>query len=72
MVVMFKMTPEKKEKMTKKLDKMIDYIEEFKDCLENSDDYDEEEWEDEPQYRGSMRRAGNTSAMRNRYSRKGY
>ena len=51
MVVMFKMTPEKKEKFVKKLDKMSDFIEEFKECLESAneeenfrhDDYDEED-----------------------------
>lgn len=70
MVVMFKMTPEKKEKFGKKIDKMMDFLEEFRDCLENSVDYEENEWEEEPQYRGGSYRGG-TSAMRSRYSRRG-
>ena len=50
MVVMYRMTPEKKEKYIKKLDKMMDFLEEFKDCLEDSEestDYRHEEYEDE-------------------------
>ena len=70
MVVMFKMTPEKKEKFSKKIDKMMDFLEEFKECLEDSEDYEDEEYE-EPMYRGSMRRMGGTSAMKSRYSRRG-
>ena len=66
---MYRMTPEKKEKYTKKIDKMIDFLEEFKDCLEDSEDYDGEEWEEEPQYRTSRR--GGMSSMKNRYSRRG-
>lgn len=41
MVIMFRMTPEKKEKMIRKLDKMEDFIEEFRSCLENSAEEDE-------------------------------
>ena len=70
MVVMFKMTPEKKEKFGKKIDKMMDFLEEFKECLEDSEDYEDEELE-EPMYRGNMRRMGGTSDMRSRYSRRG-
>lgn len=66
MVIMFKMTPEKREKMIKKLDKMADYIDEFKSCLEESDDYDEEDFEEEPSYRSSMR-GGSSASMRGRY-----
>lgn len=50
MVIMYKMTPEKKEKFTHKIDKMIDFLEEFKDCLEES------EVSDEPEYRGGSYR----------------
>jgi hypothetical protein len=67
MVVMFKMTPEKKEKYTKKIDKMMDFLEEFKECLEDGENYDEE-WEEEPTYR-SYRKEG--TPMRSRYSRRG-
>lgn len=67
---MFKMTSEKKEKFGKKIDKMMDFLEEFKDCLEDSEEYEDEEFE-EPMYRSSMRRMGNTSAMKSRYSRRG-
>lgn len=72
MVVMYKMTPENKEKFTKKLDKMMDFIEEFKECLEDSEDYEDDEYE-EPEYRGNMRRRGGSgsSSMRSRYSRRG-
>jgi len=66
---MYRMTPEKKEKYTKKIDKMIDFLEEFKDCLEDSEDYDGEEWEEEPQYRTSRR--GGMTSMKSRYSRRG-
>jgi uncharacterized membrane protein YgaE (UPF0421/DUF939 family) len=69
MVVMFKMTPEKKEKYTKKIDKMMDFLEEFKDCLEDGENYDEE-WEEEPMYR-SYRKEGTPASMRSRYSRRG-
>jgi hypothetical protein len=53
MVVMFKMSSEKKERFTHKIDKMLDFLEEFKDCLENS--YEEEpeyrhDWEDYPEH----------------------
>ena len=71
MVVMFRMSPEKKEKLTKKLDKMVDFIEDFKECLEDSEEYEDEEWEEEPmsrKYRGGM---GSSSSMRGRYSRRG-
>lgn len=68
---MYKMTSEKKEKFTKKLDKMMDFLEEFRDCLEDSEDYDGEEYDEEPAYRGgSMSRRSSTS-MRGRYSRRG-
>ena len=46
MVIMYKMTPEKKEKFTHKIEKMIDFLEEFRDCLEDSD------YADEAEYRG--------------------
>lgn len=70
MVVMFKMTPEKKEKFGKKINKMMDFLEEFKECLEDSEDYEDEEYE-EPMYRGgSMSRRGGSS-MRSHYSRRG-
>lgn len=39
---MFRMSPEKKEKYIKKLDKMSDFIEEFKECLEESPEYEDE------------------------------
>ena len=65
---MYKMSPEKKEKYTKKIDKMIDFLEEFKECLEDSEDYDEDEYE-EPAYRGNTGRMG--SSMKSRYSRRG-
>lgn len=71
MIIMRRMTPEKKEKLTMKLDKMIDFIDEFKECLEDSEDYSDEDMEEEPMYRGgSMSRRSNTS-MRGRYSRRG-
>lgn len=66
MVVMFKMTPEKKEKYTKKIDKMMDFLEEFKECLEDSENYDEE-WEEEPMYRSYRKES---TPMRSRYSRR--
>ena len=65
---MYKMSPEKKDKFTKKIDKMLDFLEEFKECLEESEEYDGEEWEEEPRYRSNMR--GMTS-MKSRYSRRG-
>lgn len=43
---MYKMTPEKKEKFTHKIEKMMDFLEEFHECLEES------EVSDEPEYRG--------------------
>ena len=64
MIVMYKMTPEKKEKMTKKIDKMMDFLDEFKTCLEESEDYDDEY--SEPSYRSG--RDGMSPAMRGRYS----
>ena len=69
MIVMYKMTPEKKEKWVKKLDKMSEFIDEFRDCLEESEDF--EGMYEEPDYRSNMRRMGGTSAMRSRYSRMG-
>lgn len=68
MVVMLRMTPEKKEKYTKKLDKMLDFIEEFKECLEDSEEYDEEDFSEDAMPR---RYRGGSSAMRSRYSRRG-
>lgn len=65
---MFKMTPEKKEKFGKKIDKMMDFLEEFKECLEDSEDYEGEEWDEEPKYRSNTR---GMSSMRSRYSRRG-
>ena len=52
MVIMFRMTPEKKEKYIKKLDKMADFIDEFKECLEDSEEtnYRHEEYDDEDEY----------------------
>lgn len=58
---MYRMTPEKKEKYIKKLDKMMDFLEEFKDCLEDSDEetsyrhgeYEDEEYERVPKSRYS-------------------
>lgn len=50
MVVMFRMTPEKKEKFIKKLDKMDEFLEEFRECLEDADeeeDYRHHDYEDE-------------------------
>lgn len=67
MFIMYKMTPEKKEKWTKKLDKMMEFIEEFRDCLEESEDYEGEEWDEEPKYRSNR----GMPSMRSRYSRRG-
>ena len=51
---MYRMTPEKKEKYIKKLDKMMDFLEEFKECLDDSYETDEPEyrhdWEDYPEH----------------------
>lgn len=66
MVIMYKMTPEKKEKLSRKLDKMMDFIDEFKECLENSEEYDDDL--EDPEYR-SMRRRDESSYMRSRYKR---
>lgn len=44
---MYKMTPEKKEKFTHKIEKMMEFLEEFHECLEDSEYSDEE-----PEYRG--------------------
>lgn len=52
MVIMYKMTPEKKEKFTHKIEKMMDFLEEFHQCLEES------EVSDEPEYRGGSYRGG--------------
>ena len=65
---MYKMSPEKKDKFTKKIDKMLDFLEEFKECLEESEEYDGEEWEEEPRYRSNMR---GMASMKSRYSRRG-
>ena len=69
MIIKYKMSSEKKEKYSKKIDKMMDFLEEFKECLESGDDYEDEEWEEEPEYR-SMKR-GNSTSIRGRYSRRG-
>lgn len=69
MIIKYKMSSEKKEKYSKKIDKMMDFLEEFKECLESGDDYEDEEWEEEPEYRGMMKRG--SSPMRSRYSRRG-
>lgn len=58
---MYRMTPEKKEKVTKKLDKMMDFIEELKECFDESENY--EEGAEEPYYRGSS-----PMSMKGRYS----
>ena len=50
MVIMYKMTPEKKEKYAHKIEKMMDFLEEFKECLDES-----EYSEDMPEYRGGGR-----------------
>ena len=71
MIIMRRMTPEKKEKFTMKLDKMIDFIEEFKECLEDSEDYDGDDMEDEPMYRGGSMSRRSSTPMRGRYSRRG-
>jgi transcription elongation GreA/GreB family factor len=60
------MTPEKKEKLSRKLDKMMDFIDEFKECLESSEEYDDDL--EDPEYR-SMRRRDESSYMRSRYKR---
>ena len=65
MVVMFRMSPEKKEKFSKKIDKMMDFLDEFKECLEDGEEYEDDD-ADEPSYRNSMRRR--SSGMRSRYS----
>jgi hypothetical protein len=48
---------------------MMDFLEEFKECLDESEDYEGEEWEEDPQYRSSRRGGG--MSMRSRYSRRG-
>jgi Asp-tRNA(Asn)/Glu-tRNA(Gln) amidotransferase C subunit len=53
MVVMFRMSPEKREKYIKKLDKMMDFIEEFKECLEDSEEessYRHEDYDGDEEY----------------------
>jgi hypothetical protein len=67
MVIMYKMTPEKRDKFTKKIDKMMDFLEEFKECLEEADEFGDVEYE-EPSYR---RHEGIGPSMRSRYSRRG-
>lgn len=68
---MFKMSSEKKDKFIKKIDKMTEFLDEFKECLESGGDYDEDDgWEeDSPQFKAAMRRAMK-SAMRSRYGKK--
>jgi len=46
MVIMFKMSAAKKEKMLGKLEKMESFIEEFKECLENAEVDDDAEYRD--------------------------
>jgi hypothetical protein len=46
---------------------MMDFLEEFKECLEESEDYEGEEWDEEPKYRSNR----GMSSMRSRYSRRG-
>lgn len=70
MIVMFRMTPEKKEKYIKKLEKMVETIEELKECIEEGGEYEDEEWDEEPQFRMG-RRNGSMSSMKSRYSRRG-
>ena len=41
MVIMYKMTPEKREKYTKKIDKMMDFLDEFRECLDSGMEEDE-------------------------------
>jgi Asp-tRNA(Asn)/Glu-tRNA(Gln) amidotransferase C subunit len=60
MVIMYKMTPEKREKYTKKIDKMMDFLDEFKECLESGVEDEEYSYrggsyrreEEDPEYRG--------------------
>ena len=67
---MFRMTPEKKEKFNKKIDKMMDFLEEFKECLEDSEEYSGEDWEDEVMSR-NYRGGSGISSMKSHYSRRG-
>lgn len=57
------------EDLLKKVKKMRKFTEELEECLEDAENYDDEEWEEEPQYRTGMRNY--TSPMRSRYSRRG-
>lgn len=69
---MYKMSSEKKNKMMHKLDKMIEFVEEFKECLENSNNYeeeDDEEYYEEPNYRMNRRSGSNGMSSRYRYGR---
>ncbi len=65
MIVRLRMSPEKKEKVTKKIDKMMDFLYDLKECFEESEDYDEddEEWED-----SSIKKRSGSTSMKNRYS----
>ena len=64
---MFRMSQTKREKMLKKLEKMEDFIYEFKSCLEDADEEDGE-------YRRSYRHQEDEDeeyepSMKSRYSR---
>lgn len=62
MILVFRMSSEKKERMTSKIDKMMDFLEEFRDCLENASEeeyrsnYREEMEDDKPKPRYRYRR----------------
>lgn len=66
MIVMFRMPQAKREKMLKKLDKMEEFIEEFKYCLE---DAEEEEGEYRRGYRHDDDEDDYDSSVKSRYSR---
>ena len=64
MVVMFRMSSDKRDRMLHKLDKMMDFLEEYKTCLEEASEEEEyrgsyrkdKEWDDEESYRGGRYR----------------
>jgi hypothetical protein len=65
MVVMYRMSAEKRDKMIHKLDKMMDFLEEYKTCLEEASEEEEyrggsyrkdKEWDEEESYRGGRYR----------------
>lgn len=66
MIVRLRMSPEKKEKMMSKIDKMMEFLEDFQTCLEESEDYEEDGYEEEPSYR----RRSSGGSMNSRYSMK--